>query len=79
MKINDELLNKINMAFRCEQKPETFNECLEYYVNKLKSIFGKINIIEATRRQVNKKRVMHYNVNKDEIKYYFELHYLSAI
>jgi hypothetical protein len=78
MEINDELINKINIAFRCEQIPETFNEYIDYYVNKLKNIFGKVNIIEGTRKQANKKRVMHYLIKKDEVKYYFDIHYYSC-
>ena len=45
-KVNDELIKKINTAFRCETKPETYNEYIDYYVNKLKSIFGHINLIQ---------------------------------
>jgi hypothetical protein len=76
-KISDELLRKINVALRCEIKPETYNECIEYYVNKLKNIFGKINILQGVKKQMNKVRSVHYSVNKDVIKFYFEVHYFS--
>jgi len=77
-KINEELLRKINIAFRCEIKPETYNECIEYYVNKLKHIFGKINVLQGVKRQINKIRSVYFSVNTDIIKFYFDLHYFSC-
>ena len=77
-KVNDELIKKINTAFRCETKPETYNEYIDYYVNKLKSIFGHINLIQGTRKQVNKVRSFQYNISEDVIKYFFDLHYYSS-
>jgi hypothetical protein len=76
-KISDDLLKKISIAFRCEIKPETYNECIEYYVNKLKNIFGKINVLQGVKKQINKIRSVHYSINKDVIKFYFELHFYS--
>lgn len=76
-KISDDLLKKISIAFRCEIKPETYNECIEYYVHKLKNIFGKINVLQGVKKQINKIRSVHYLINKDVIKFYFELHFYS--
>ena len=53
--ITEELLYKINRVFRCESHPKTYNECIEYYTNKLKHIFGVINIFHGVKKQVNKK------------------------
>jgi hypothetical protein len=77
-KISEELTKKINTAFRCEIIPKTFNECIEYYVNKLKSIFGSTNLIQGTKKQVNKIRSVHFSINTEAVQYYFELHYLSS-
>jgi hypothetical protein len=68
----------MNTAFRCEQKPETFNDCLEYYVHKLKNIFNGLNIIKTKIKQINKTRKAHYTINRDKIKYYFDLHYFIS-
>ena len=49
IKINNELITKINTAFRTDQTPESFNEFIEYYISKLKHLTGNIEIIKGTK------------------------------
>lgn len=76
-KISDELTKKIKVSFKCEQYPITYNEYIEYYVNKIKHLLGKIEIITATRKQVNKQRIQQYNINVEELNNYLKLYELS--
>ena len=71
-----ELINKINTAFRSVANPKTFNECIDYYVHKLKNIFGKLDIIVSEKKQVNKIRSMHYTIDNEKLKRYFDLHFI---
>jgi hypothetical protein len=77
IKINNELITKINTAFRTDQTPESFNEFIEYYISKLKHLTGNIEIIKGIKKQVNKKRGIHYSIINENLKFYFDLHYLS--
>jgi hypothetical protein len=77
-KISDELIKKINISFRCEKTPEqTYNKYIEYYIQKLKNILGKITIIQAVRIQENKKRITKYNIDKDILNFYLKLYELT--
>lgn len=78
LEVNEQLITKVNTAFRTEQRPNTYNEYIEYYVSKLNNIFGSLDIIKGERKQVNKKRSIHYSINLDALKNYFDLHYLSC-
>ena len=73
-KIPDELLKKINIAFRCEKFPNTYNEFIEYYFYKVKNILGGVDILTTVRKQINKKRQYIYTVNKDELNKYLSLY-----
>ena len=73
-KLPEELNIKINSSFRCKDFPTTFNECIHYYVNKIKNLTGFINLIESTQKQENKKRERYYNINKDEFNKYLKLY-----
>ena len=76
-KIPDELLKKINIAYRCEKFPNTYNEFIEYYFYKIKNVLGGVDILTTTRKQINKKRQYIYTVNKDELNKYLSLYQLS--
>jgi len=76
-KITDELIKKINVSFKSEQYPTTYNEYIEYYVNKINHITGDIKIISTTRKRVKGARQQIYSVNREELNKYVELYKLS--
>jgi hypothetical protein len=47
--ISKELITEINRIFRCEMEPKSFNECIDYYVNKLKHL---IYFMELKNKQI---------------------------
>lgn len=75
-KIPDELHKKINIAYRCDKFPNTYNEFIEYYFYKVKNILSGVDILTTTRKQINKKRQYIYTVNKDELNKYLSLYQL---
>jgi len=76
-KISDELIKKINVSFKSEQYPTTYNEFIEYYVNKINHITGNIKIISTSRKQIKGKRNQIYNIDKDILNKYVELYKLT--
>ena len=76
-KLSDELNKKVNSSFRCSEFPTTFNECIVYYINKIKHLLDFINIFNCERIQTNKKRERLYTINQDEFKKYFGLYVIS--
>lgn len=78
-KLSDELNKKINSSYRCSEFPITFNECITYYINKLKHLTGFINIVNCERKQINGKRDRYYNINKNEIIKYLNLYNMSLL
>jgi hypothetical protein len=76
--ISDNLYNKIKISFRSKEiKPLTYNAFINYYVMKIKHILGNIILIDKNKVQINKKRIMRYSINKDILKHYMDLNYLS--
>ena len=71
--LNEDLIKKINTSFRCTQTPKTFNDAIDYYEKKISHLIGKIELIDTTREQKNKKRVYHHKINKDTITKYLKL------
>lgn len=57
-KIIENIINKINISFRCDVIPSNKTEHLNYYVNKLKHFIKFVDIIqtEKIRKQSNKNR-----------------------
>lgn len=78
LKLSDELNKKINSSFRCSEFPNTFNECILYYINKVKHLLDFINIFNCERIQKNKKRERLYTINQEEFKKYFGLYVSSS-
>jgi|688.fasta_scaffold09539_17 hypothetical protein len=76
-KISNELILKINTAYRCNQSPTTYNEFIEYYINKIKNITGGYDIITKTRKQINKKRETIYKINEIELNKALDLYELT--
>lgn len=76
-KLSDELNKRVNSSFRCSEFPATFNECIAYYINKIKHLLDFINIFNCKQIQKNKKRERHYTINQDEFKKYFSLYIIS--
>jgi len=74
IKFNEELIKKINVVYECKQTPSTHNEFIEYYFNKVKNLIGKLEILDTTRTQTNKKRVVKYNINLEEFNKFFKLY-----
>lgn len=77
--INEQLIKEINKSFISVEIPKTYNDCIEYYVKKLKNLCGNIKIIDTDRVYNNyiKKKITRYTINEETLKFYFELHYLS--
>jgi hypothetical protein len=75
-KIPEELHKKINIAYRCEKFPNTYNEFIEYYFYKVKNILGGVDILTTNRKQINKKRQYIYTLKKDELNKYLSLYEL---
>jgi len=76
-KISDELIKNINVSFRCSIYPTTYNEFIEYYVNKISHMTGNIKIVSSVKKQINKKRQQVYNIDKDILNKYVELYKLT--
>jgi len=74
IKFNEELIKKINVVYECKQTPTTYNDFKEYYFNKVKNLIGKLDILDTTRTQINKKRVVKYNINLEEFNKFFKLY-----
>ena len=74
IKFNEELIKKKNVVYECKQTPSTHNGFKEYYFNKVKNLIGKLNILDTTREQINKKRVVNYNINLEEFNKFFKLY-----
>ncbi len=70
-------MKKINCSFRCSTYPQTFNELIEYYAHKIQHMTGDIKIITSTKKQVNKVRGKHYEINREELNNYLDLYQLS--
>ena len=77
LKISDELVKKINVAYRCDQYPTTYNEYIEYYVNKIKHLTGSIKFITSTKKQLNKVRTQVYGIDKVVLNQYLKLYELT--
>lgn len=77
-KISEDLNKKINSSFRCDEFPITFNECILYYVNKIKHLTGFISIINSTQIQEDGKRERHYNINTNVFSKYLKLYDITT-
>lgn len=79
--IKDDLIKRINIAFRTDRNktktPATFNEYIEYYVGKITNILGELKIIESKRKQINKIKSMHYQIDNVKLNEYLTLYELS--
>lgn len=79
-KIDDDLLKRINVAFRTDRnkkQPSTFNEYVDYYVHKIKALTGGIDIVISLRKQQNKVRIMHYETDKVKLNELLKLYELT--
>ena len=76
--INDNLIDKINKTFKATKTNiNSYNKYIEYYINKLKNLFSNIEIIKSKKIQKNNKRCVHYTIDNDILKHYFDLYFLS--
>lgn len=77
-KISDDLIKKINISFRTDKTPkETYNNYIDYYTHKIKHILNKIEITDTEKKQVNKIRSQHTQINKKLFNYYLKLYELT--
>jgi len=76
-KVSDDLVKKINVSYRCDQYPTTYNEYIEYYVNKIKHLTGFINFITSTKKQINKVRTQIYSIDNVVLNRYLKLYELT--
>ena len=68
-----ELNKKINSSFRCKETPTNSYEAKIYYVNKLKNLINKLDIIKTDKKQENKKRTQVYLINKPNFEKFIKL------
>ena len=74
LKIDENLIKKINVSFRCTKTPKTYNEYIDYYEKKISNIIGNnLELIDTTRTQKNKTQVYHHTINKDKFNHYLKL------
>lgn len=73
--INETLLKKINTVFQVDGKnPKTFNKAVDYYVKKLKHLFGELKIIDSKAKQVNNIQSTHHIINNKILNYQLNTH-----
>lgn len=78
--INEDLIKKINIAFRTDRNkhtPKTYNDYIHFYVQKIKQMVGDIYIIESKKIQINKVRRYIYKLKQDKLNEYLKLYELS--
>ena len=78
--INEDLLKRINTAYRTDRNkniPKTYNEYIIFYTSKIKQILGDIDIIDNKKTQKNKIRRQVYKINDSKLNYYLKLYELT--
>ena len=75
--INEDLLKRINTAYRTTNIPKTYNEFIKFYTYKIKHIIGDIDIIDIKKTQINKIRRQVYKLNEIKLNNYLKLYELT--
>jgi hypothetical protein len=68
IKINDNLIKRINSTFRSTQEPKNKNDVISYYIAKINNLIGDLSIIKTTKqeRKQDGRRLKKTNYKLDE-------------